>query len=356
MPRMRCFLPSALLVAGLACTASVMALETLSEDQLAQTTGQDGLTIAVSPVASPSRVGQIGVNTINYWQRNNATGSISIANNSFSPEFTSSRTPGMSSFDAPGGGIGINFRQGGGIRFCADTGASLTTCNTPSTRPIVLTVDADGNRGSPVLAVNIALQSDLRRIRLDVSTISRKVVNAGTSAVPDTDILRLVRAGTNDPSIAGININFARTDANGTAIAAPSLALLLGNTPNGRGMIQLGSFNIASINTDEWYLPSYTTSTDAATGIRFTPILEGLDLSGARINMVSSYGGSDQGGMLLTRSGYTTIDEVGARNISFGDIGATNADVFAGTANASIGTVGITGLRMTNLQVKVNGF
>lgn len=306
----------------LAFNTVTYSMEALNDTQLQGQTGQAGITLAVSPAAS-GVVGLIGVNTIQYNQGNAASmGSAGVAN--FLQANSANRSAGLS----------FNFANGG-IRFCTDQG--LVGC-TLSKQSIGIVIDADGNGGKPVLNIKTSLQPDLKRIKLNLNTIAQIGKNGTTTT--SSDLIRLVKADGITQSTNGLSLNLD------TTAGVPSFTLQLGNNPMG-SLAVVNNLNIANIQSDTWLIPSYAGST-ASTGIRFTPSIDGLNLSGGRISIIK-----DQG--LQWSQSSMQAQNLSLNDVTMGEIGASSASSFGGTNNAPMGSMGVTGVNVSGLSVTVKG-
>lgn len=299
---------------------SVNAMEQLDDQQMAASTGQDGISVGIQLPNSTISFNQIGLVNIN--DRNDPASARS------------------SLVMAP-----TNFAPTQGIRF-------FTAAGTPTTQPLMVKFDVDGNAGEPLLNINLSLPSDLARIRINPfsiyiadgvgSVFSTRTVNGVGTNTLRSGVTEMVRVGTN-----GIDVRFKSGDP-------VSLNLQLGAEPqghmfefNGGSILQVVSnspIEIMSLNNGGTTQSSLKLNLD----ISATDQVVGFRLDGF-------YGDLDAAGLVIGKNGWTDKLDIRINNIVAGDLPAASPSVFNGLANGSMGNIGLEGLRIENLKVNVSG-
>lgn len=151
--------PQLALVSAIAVSGSAFAMEALNDATLSNTTGQDGITIAIKPPVK------------NFDAKINPTTGL-----------------GTSYFTGTGGLAGvididsIRIHDKDGYNGSGDAGAIvLDNFSLAGSAPIIVKIDADGNAGLPVLNVNVELPTTLVIRTGDISVASSAGIGAAIS-------------------------------------------------------------------------------------------------------------------------------------------------------------------------------
>jgi len=299
---------------------AVQAMEQLDDHQMAASTGQDGITLGIQLPNSTISFNQIGLVSID--DRSNpasSRASLVMAPNNYSPTQ--------------------------GIRFF--NGASA-----PTTQPLTIKFDVDGNAGNPLLNVNVALPSDLERIRVNPfsvyiadgsgSIFTSRIVNGVGANTLRAGVTEMLRVGTN-----GIDIRFKSGDpvALNLQLGAESQAHMLQFT--GGSLLQVVSnapIEVMSLNNGGTTQSSLKLNLD----ISATDQVVGFRLAGFYADISAS-------GLVIGKDGWTDKLDIRINNIVAGDLPAVSPTAFNGLANGSMGSIGLEGLRVENLKVNVAG-
>jgi hypothetical protein len=131
--------PQLALVSAIAVSGSAFAMEALNDATLSNTTGQDGITIAIKPPVKnfDAKINPTTGTTSSYFA---ATGGFA----------------GVLDIDS------VRIHDKDGLNASNDAGAIvLDGFSLAGSAPIIVKIDADGNAGKPVLNVNVALPQTL---------------------------------------------------------------------------------------------------------------------------------------------------------------------------------------------------
>lgn len=369
----------------LLCSASVStwALESLDDTQLANATGQDGITIAITrPNAT------MALDRIIYHDRDGFTSRAVPASTGLTDNITAAQTTGA-------GALSINMLSGFGISLCKNT--SLITalgggCGTgnASVNPSTLTVDFDGalgGAGKPAAVLQYSTPSDARLIKIDLASISlRPELVTGLTATSRGTLLRstkdvpFVQFQNSTTAAAGAQILLDTTTPVGQSAFKLTFVLGSSGTINGSAGILTGSpavltsanaarndalinftkakfdkidlGTIALVNGDRTGGNGYTTSgtvVNETESLRLDLSISNLDLSGAAID-ISSNG-------LVFSTPYIPAFDVRIGNVIVGTPNAVSAGTFTfdSTGVGALGSFGATGLVVTNTQTAISG-
>lgn len=300
---------------------TVQAMEQLDDQQMAASTGQDGLTIGIQLPNSTFSYNQIGL--VNVADRSNpasARASLVMAPNNYSPTQ--------------------------GIRFFS----SATVAN-PTLQPFTIKIDSDANAANPMLNVSVGLPTDLARIR--VNPFSVYIANGGGSVFTSrttngvgTNTLRagvteMLRVGTVDLQFkAGDPVRFniqlgAENQGHMVLFTGGSLMQFLNNTP-----IEVVSTNGAQQSSLKLNL-DIRASDQTASSLGF--------------RLAGFYADVSDKGIIIGKDGWTDKLDIKVNNIVAGTEGVSSATAFNGLKNGSMGNIGLEGLRVENLKVSVSG-
>lgn len=227
--------PQLALVSAIAISGNAFAMEALNDATLSNTTGQDGITIAIKP---PTKQFDARTGTTYFPNAGGATagfaGVLDVAS--------------------------VRIHDKDGATGVGTTGAAgaivLDGFSLAGSQPIVVKIDADGNGGTPVLNVNVALPSTLVVRTGDISVAASNGIGAalGTQSAAILDSMDIVlgaatmniqlgnEAQLSNSGTGTAMINFAGTIANGLQINNLKL-----NDANSGGSISVD--NITLIDT-----------------------------------------------------------------------------------------------------------
>lgn len=296
-----------------------LAMQPLDDQALSKTTGQDGINIGVQ--VNNVQVSQVAI----------------IDNN------------GLSS--------GTNYKNKSSLIMAGTTDSPVTVSIVGATTSPVINaaIDTDGNSGKPLANMNITLGQSVSGIK--VSPFALYLADAATSPTATnqgsifsggalkSSVKKLLTVGsaTNNFEIAFHNTS------------KPSVNIQLGNVPQGYMMMFSGAIqsvcgtgtgcpiNIISDATSASF-DFQVKATDATNGFRLNGFHAGVESGGLVFgNFSSTPTASDKLNVSLT-------------NMTLGTVGQSNAAVFNGMQNGSMGTFGAIGASVTNLKMTVKGF
>lgn len=172
--------PQLALVSAIAISGNAMAMQALDDDALSAATGQDGITIQITPPGTGITIDSIVVHDADGRTGNGLSGAAGAIV------------------------LGDNLNGNAGNQFAINTGGD----------DITVVIDADGNGGAPVLNVNIQLPTNLTITTGDISVAaSTGVGNAVTNSVVVIDTFDVSLGG------AALNIQLGN-EAQGAMIVA----------------------------------------------------------------------------------------------------------------------------------------
>ncbi len=299
---------------------TVHAMEQLDDQQMAASTGQDGITIGIQLPNSTISFNQLGLVSID--DRSNpasSRASLVMAPNNYSPTQ--------------------------GIRF-------FTGAGTPTLQPFTIKVDADANAGDPLLNVNFALPTDLERIRINPfsvyiadgsgSIFSSRLTNGVGSNTLRAGVTEMLRVGTN-----GIDIKFKASDT-------VALNMQLGAEAQGHMFQFTGGSLLQVVSNSPIEVMSLNNGGTAQTSLKLNLDISATDqVTGFRLN--GFYGDISASGLVIGKDGWTDKLDIRINNIIAGDIPAVSPTAFNGLANGSMGNIGLEGVRVENLKINVAG-
>lgn len=299
---------------------SVQAMEQLDDHQMAASTGQDGLTIGIQLPNSTISFNQISLVSID--DRNNPT---------------SSRA---SLVMAPN-----NYASTQGVQF-------LTGAGSATLQPMTIRVDADSNATNPLLNINLALPTDLERIRISPFSVyiadgsgyifnSRLTNGVGTNTLR-AGVTEMVRVGTN-----GIDIKFKSGDP-------LAFNLQLGAEAQGHMLQFIGGSLLQVVSNSPIEFISLNNGGTTQSSLKLNLDISATDQStGFRLN--GFYGDISDRGLVIGKDGWTDKLDIRINNIVAGDLPAVSPTAFNGLANGSMGNIGLEGVRVDNLKINVAG-
>ncbi len=323
------------LAAGVLVSNTAWSMDSLSDTQLAATTGQDGISLLITPptlataLASGQTTGlKIGAALLH--DKDGFTGYTSAGALIFGDASQSNAA------NAVGTQMGIY-------------GSSAI--------PVV--VDASGGSGAPKINISIQTPADFLfrtgDVSLGVSARTGIAVGAAGATVANASIGKTTGAA------------YKIMNSLDVGLGAVTLNLQLGSAPQG-GMLKFTNFNIASINFygTKVSLASPNAGAEPASQLSFTPVVSNLNLTGAIVdvvaNMSTAVAGFPATGGVILQTASASIGNFAMNDLTAGTSGSTSTTTFSsgtkfadGMLNAPLGSFGVAGMTVTGLKVGVSG-
>ena len=306
-------------IALLLCSPTVMAMQPLDDQSLAQTTGQDGINIGV------------GISKVQFNQ-------LSIVD-----------TDGLGSVPSSTAKASL-VMAGKSASTLADQVFNVSFIGASSAPTMNLVFDADSGQGKPFANLSLGFGAGVTGIK--VSPFAFYLAGSGTTSTPA--LMNSVFVGTFQKSDVnkfikfddGIDINFAN--------AKPVLNVQMGNTPQG-SLIRFGGA-IQSICAAGNGCSISLLSDNSDVGASFKFQFKATDVSnGFSLNGFSA--GVDTSGFTFGNTGASSKFDVALNQLTMGTNNATSATgAFNSLANGSMGNFGAVGASVTDLKMKVSGF
>lgn len=307
-------------VSLLLCSSLCVAMQPMDEQSLSQTTGQDGISLAVN--VSKVQVNQISVidtdglpNRAGSTYRNKAAFVLAGATNS---------------------PVSIDF-----------LGASA------SQPTLKMSLDSDEGNGSPFANIAFGLGSNITGVKISPFSIYLAGTNSTTSIGTaksifssggslNSDVTKLLSIGSASNNFS-INFNNANK---------PGLNFQLGHAPQSHLMLFSGA--IQSICGTEEGGGCPITLTSGTTGATFDFQLKANDTNtGFLLN--GFYAGVEPDGLVLGNNGTSSKLDVALNNVTLGTVNSSIPTIFNGLKNGSMGNMGAIGASVTDLKVKISG-
>ncbi|TXJ06665.1 MAG: hypothetical protein E6Q25_08905 [Acinetobacter sp.] len=296
------------LVSAMAISANAMAaqMQSLDDEALSAATGQDGITLIVA-------------------------GAVDAANVVIHDKDGLTPT-----------GHGISTASAGAIVLgenAAGTGTGFSMHSASGTKPIVVTVDADGNGTAPVLNVNIALPTDFEIVTGDVYVAASTRNTAATDATLGIFSSEVKILNSMTLSLPSANINIQLGNAPQGALMKMSGSITGGLGITGFGLLDNNTYGTVAVPG------AYSQTTDR--GI-YTDVMvksagsTDLSLTGTEIGVVDN-------GLMIRGMG--NID-LSLKNLKIGSLAGLPSGTPAVAAAASIGDVVIKNMTVPTLFVK----
>jgi hypothetical protein len=297
--------PQLALVSAIAVSGSAFAMEALNDATLSNTTGQDGITIAIKP---PTK--------------------------NFDAKINPTTGTGTSYFTATGGQAGvididsvrIHDKDGEaslGFGTTGDAGAIvLDGFSLAGSAPIIVKIDADGNAGAPVLNVNVALPQTL-------------VIRTGDISVAESNGIG-----------AALGNQVKVLDSMDIKMGAATLNIQLGNEVQG-AMIKVAGTIDGGLVIDNFKLNDADdgTGTGTAGGSIGIDKLTLIDNAGTVLTLASNID-VVAGGLQITSTATNKLD-VRMQDVRLGD--------FTAGSPASIGDVELVGIDTNGTVLTISG-
>lgn len=307
---MKIIKPASFLLMSL-CVNTAFALESLPEDELAQATGQDGITMSVDLPASGLRA--------QYVDFGDTTG------------VPSTIKPGFEFFRGD-----MLFRSVG-VKVCSEAVIDGTCTSTGFSPGFVLnfdtTGDADGVGGTidPMLNITLGLTGSAKKFRFYIDKLTLRNGSGGNEVT---------------------FLDFVHTDGTGDYFdilpsgAGTLLSFQLGSESPSSHMIHFNNANFGTINFGTLVVRDKTDTVNggacAACNMSFGFKLDNVNLTGSGIDVSDT-------GLVFSASSFVTPLDITFSNITVGN-------TVTGTNTATdMGTIGIKGLQVTNFSLTIAG-
>ena len=306
-------------------TQNTSAMDMLDEQDLSETVAKDGISLSLAFPNSTISYDEIRISDhggINGSTTHNSIGSIVIAPTTLS--------------------------SSNGVRLLKADGSV-------STAPIVVWADADSNiaTNKPVANINLALPSDAKRIQISPFSVylaPQLPLVAGKDTIFTDRTTNATRTGVRQLlSIGGTGINVNIKDN-------LVINVQMGNTPQGHMFKLIGSISCITSTQNCNLTDTIPVSVHDASGskITFGFALKATDTNtGIRLNNV--YGDVRSTGLILGADGDLDKFDANLTNITLGTTGSTNASHFEGLKNGAIGTIGLEGVKVSDLKMTIKG-
>lgn len=318
------------LVSAMAFSANAMAaqLQALDEEEMSAATGQDGITISL--------LGNVAIDKVVVHDKNGYQA------------LTAPTTPTRAALGFDGGGVATAAETSGAIVLGNATNATGNDADPTNAAykgflintngGLDLVIDADGNKGAPVLNVNVALKSG--------TVIKTGDIYVATSTRDTSHAAATTNLGNHGTGTAQAKI----LDSISVTLGTTTLNVQLGNAPQG-AMIQLDSTMTGGLTIDNLSLYDnrvYTTSTTPAlsTGITSAATDRGIHIGKVNVS-------SETNGDLVLDAGIGIVDQ-GLLVSSVGTLNVGLVDVKLGSkaGAASIGDIALVGLHAPQVLIR----
>jgi len=332
------------LVSAIAASGSAFAMQSMNDQDLSSTTGQDGITILIAPgagdtTASPllaGMVGQITVDTAILHDKDGVTAS------GVGSEAGAIVIGKFNDGVATDGTIPLAIQASGPIVVAIDASGSATTAGTGTTGHV-----ATGN--APYLNINVALPSSLNIITGDIAVAGS---NRGAIAVGDSTVASAATGGTvgtpvkilNSMTI-GLNSTTLNIQLGNTQQGA---MILLGGVVNGGLSISGGGVTDATagaggtLGTGDLLLTNGALATGAAGKLNINAAIDVV--TGANLGLGA---GSTSGGLALTL-GQAGVADSAKYNVML-------ENVTLGGPSSTLGDLELQGVNLTGTKVVIMG-
>ncbi len=289
--------PQLALVSAIAVSGSAFAMEALNDATLSNTTGQDGITIAIKPPTKnfDAKINPTTGTTSNYFA---ATGGLAD----------------VIDIDS------VRIHDKDGYNGSGDAGAIvLDNFSLAGSAPIIVKIDADGNAGAPVLNVNVALPQTL-------------VIRTGDISVAESNGIG-----------AALGNQVKVLDSMDIKMGAATLNIQLGNEVQG-AMIKVAGSVDGGLVINNFKLND--ANSGGSIGIDSLTL---IDTAGTALTLASDID-VVAGGLQITSTAATKLD-VRMQDVRLGDFGTTAAPL---TPN-SIGDVELIGIDTAGTVLTISG-
>lgn len=284
----------AILIASLSA-GTVMAFESLEDEQLSESTGQTGITISTSLNWTSTEV-----------QIHDLTGVPATIKPGY--EFNT----------------GDLVLTGWGIQGC--TNGAGATCTTTLNPTFNIELDSSGG-ATPVARAAVAWDSGIQKIRLLLDKVSIRNGSGGNAV----EIMDLVPAGGNE----NIANNGGYIDIIRPGAGTPTLAIELGNEVTTGHMLTFSNADFGTISFGKVLLRDKSDTLVNNRNLRFGLDVNNLNLTGATVDVTDNE-------LLMTTPNLTNL------NVIF-------SNVTAGATAANMGGFGAVGVNMSNLNIRISG-
>lgn len=307
------------LIGILSC--STQAMQLLDDKSLAQTTGQDGITISI----------------------HNNNGKVTF-------DSIALETDGMIGSATHNKAAAINYtptQSGTGIAFYGGSAR-----NTPILSPISLVVDADGGAGNPLANISIAFAKDLSRITLEQFTFSLSTLDPNTHNMIASTKRDLLRTGQD-----GVVIDLVENNPLTINMQLGNNLQKYNTTHSAMFIVSGGALKQIEANNLEVMSYACTSAPNpiCSEGGKLTLDLKlsATNSSGVRLNGL--YGAVSANGLEFGKVGTLDPFDLKISNLTIGEAGERSATVFNNLKNGSIGNIGMNGMSITDFKMTVSG-
>lgn len=308
-------------VSLLLCSPLSMAMQPMDDQSLSATTGQDGINIGIN--TSKVQFNQISlIDTDGLGTKASSGGSASLV-------LAGSDPSTRQSFD-------VSF-----------LGASNNT-------PVInMVVDTDGGKGKPFANIAMSLGSGITGIKVSPFSAYLAGLSSTSSATTsksiftttgslNSDVTKLLTVGS---TANNFTINF-------NASNKPTVNVQLGNVPQSHLIMFSGAIQSICGTADGGGCP--ITLVSGSSGASFNFQLKANDaVNGFLLN--NFYAGIESNGVVFGNTGTSSKFDAALNSVTMGTLGTSDATVFNGIKNGSMGNMGAVGASVTDLKVKING-
>jgi hypothetical protein len=208
--------------------------------------------------------------------------------------------------------------NGWGIKGCTNAGAG-GGCTTTTNPTFNIDIDASGG-ASPVARVAIAWDSGIQKIRLLLDKISIQNGQGGNNVT-------LVDFEARDGTQGYIDILRP-------GVTNPLISIELGNEPSGH-MLTMSNANFGAIDFGQVFIRDKQDNLANNRNLRFGLQMSNLNFSGATLDI--------------------TDNELVVATPSLNNLNVTMSNITAGNTAANMGSLGVVGMNLSNLNIKIAG-
>lgn len=307
-----------LFIVLMTCMSSAWSMQPMDDQDLADSTGQDGMTLTIG-TANDSGV----------------VGFDHIAIEDTDGYGTTHTSAGALAYVTEGGGAGVSFYSG------VDGTDSIAT-------PFIVNIDSDGSGGNPLLNMNIGFDPSLTRINLNAFTLALTQMDGNGQFVASSkrNILRTGASGIdilfNTGSQLGVNLQLGNQEQGAMfVLSGGRLQQIKSDDP-----IELISYNCVTA-------PSYSCTEGSSLKFDFNLVandasVNGIQLQGIYMDIVSD-------GLEVGKAGVLDKFDLTLSNVTMGEAGVQGASTFDNFKNGSIGNIGMKGVAITDFKTTVRG-
>ncbi len=355
------FMISFVLVGGVLSSPAARSINEMTDGQLSAITGQDGVTITVTP-ALVGGVTTLPISNITYADTDGIPSAILSGYGNATSLRTDLKAIQLFGASMATGSYSIkavfDFSGGGAANASAGLNPVLSgTLTMPNVRTISATLNTRSNGAGSLIGVTPLGANAAGALDVNATSIL-PILSVGTYTYGGDTVFPTAQVLASTPRL---NINLNRD---------LEISLKLGQ-PSADSMITFTSLDIASINFDgqALNLESGNEGTDdcdlfvCSSRLSVTPSLTGLDLSGSTLDVLTAENlntalgltsGTVTSGGLLFQDSAASLAGVAFNNVTAGTPGNANSG-FGGMRNAPIGSFGASNIAISNLKIGISG-